>query len=296
MLLTEQMKQYPFSHSERIIVDFILDKQEEIKDYSTSRIAKETYTSPSLLIRIAKKLDFEGWLEFKEAFLKEIDYLNNHFVDIDPNIPFASNETIMSISKKIASLHSEAIQDTLSLIQHDPLQQAVQLMRKSKRIQLFAVSNMNFIAMNFVFKLNRIGINSVCDPINENMYQNAMMMKRNECAILLSYSGQTVGMLKVANTLKRNHIPFIAVTSIGNNDLSKIADITLNVSTREKSYSKIGPFTSEASISLVLDCLYSCVFALNYQNNWDYKISVAQTIETGRMISNPIIEEQKEPK
>ena len=35
MLLQEQMKQDIFSYNERIIVDFILEKQEKIKDYST---------------------------------------------------------------------------------------------------------------------------------------------------------------------------------------------------------------------------------------------------------------------
>lgn len=54
MLLQEQMKTYPFSNSERIIVDYILQKQDEIKDYSTKMIADETYTSPSTLIRISK--------------------------------------------------------------------------------------------------------------------------------------------------------------------------------------------------------------------------------------------------
>ena len=54
MLLQEEMKQIPFSNSERVIIDFILDKQEEIRDYSTSQVAKETFTSPSTLVRISR--------------------------------------------------------------------------------------------------------------------------------------------------------------------------------------------------------------------------------------------------
>ncbi len=41
MLLQEQMKQDIFSYNERIIVDFILEKQEKIKDYSTKMIGDE---------------------------------------------------------------------------------------------------------------------------------------------------------------------------------------------------------------------------------------------------------------
>lgn len=291
MLLKDQMKQYPFSNTERIIVDFILEKKEGIKEYSASKIAKETYTSPSLLVRIANKLDYKGWSEFKEAYLKEVDYLNNHFIDLDANIPFQSDDSIMNIVGKISQLHFESIHDTLSLINHDSLQKAVQLIKGSSKIQLFAVSNMNFPAMNFAFRLQRIGIEAHCDALSENMFQNAHMMKPGECAILLSYSGQTVAMLRVARILKEKSIPFIAITSIGNNDLSRISNIVLNVTTRERSYSKIGPFSSEESFSLVLDCLYGCVFSQHYEQYWNFKLNTAKAIETGRVISNPIIEE-----
>lgn len=65
MLLKEQMKAYPFSHNERVIIDYILDKQINIKDYSVKMIADATFTSPSTLIRISKKLGFQGWVNLK---------------------------------------------------------------------------------------------------------------------------------------------------------------------------------------------------------------------------------------
>lgn len=41
MLLQEKMKNTKFSPSEEIVIDFILTKQERIKDYSTTMIAGE---------------------------------------------------------------------------------------------------------------------------------------------------------------------------------------------------------------------------------------------------------------
>ena len=52
MLLQEQMKQDIFSYNEKTIINFILEKQEQIKDYSTKMIGDETYTAPSTIIRI----------------------------------------------------------------------------------------------------------------------------------------------------------------------------------------------------------------------------------------------------
>ena len=60
------MRHTKFSTSEQIVVDFMLDQQEHLKDYSTTMIAQETYTSPSILVRISKKLGFSGYSEFEK--------------------------------------------------------------------------------------------------------------------------------------------------------------------------------------------------------------------------------------
>ena len=291
MLLREQMKHIHFSNSETIIIDYILEKNELIKNYSIKTIAKETYTSPSTMIRISKKLGFSGWNEFKEAFIEETEYLKRHFTDIDANIPFTDKDTIMKIASKIVNLHQESVMDTLSLIQHDNLQRAVQILKHSRNIHVFAIANLNYAGEEFVFKLNRIHKNAYINPTQDNMFQNALMATQDECAVCISYSGETPTLLKTAHFLKRNQVPIIAITSLGTNSLSTIADVTLNITTREKSFSKIANFSSLASINIILDILYSCLFSLNYQKNLDYKLKIAKEIETNRIIDNEIISE-----
>lgn len=292
MLLKKKMKTTHFSNSETIIINFILDKDELIADYSTKSIATETYTSPSTLIRISKKLGFSGWNEFKEAFVAEAKYLNRHFKDIDANYPFTSQDNIMNIASRISNLHLESINDTLSLVHHDSLQKAVMLLNHSKNAHVFAIANLNYAGEEFVFKLNRINKKAKIDPIQDNMFQNALMATSDECAICLSYSGETPTLLKTVNFLKRNQVPVIAITSLGSNSLTKMADVTLNITTREKSFSKIAGFSSLTSINLILDILYSCLFNLNYQDNLNYKVNVAKQVETNRVIDNEIITEK----
>lgn len=291
MLLQEQMKQDIFSYNERIIIDFILEKQEKIKDYSTKMIGDETYTAPSTIIRIAHKLGFQGWSDLKEAYLDEVIYLNNHFQEIDPNYPFTNQDTMMQIAHKITQLHIESAKDTASLIHHDTLQKAIQILRKANVVKVFAIANLNFIGEEFVFKLNRIHKKAYIEPVQDNQFQDAIMTTSDECAICLSYSGETPTLLKTANFLKENKVPIIAITSFGKNSLSDLATVTLNVSTREKSFSKIAGFTSLESMNIVLNILYSCLFSLNYQVNLDYKINVAKRVELNREIDNEVIEE-----
>ncbi len=56
----------------------------------------------------------------------------------------------------------------------------------------------------------------------------------------------------------------------------------LPICTREKQYSKTATFTTDSSIAYVLDVLYSCLFALDYEKNLQLKIDAAREIEQGR--------------
>ena len=97
------------------------------------------------------------------------------------------------------------------------------------------------------------------------------MSDSQTCAICISYSGVSNELIETAKLLKNNDVPIIAITSIGENDLSKISNVKLSLTTREKSYTKIAGFSTIESISLVLDILYSCYFASNFDNHFAYK-------------------------
>lgn len=291
MLLQEKMNDLKFSPSERIVVDFILDKQELISDYSTTMIAGETYTSPSILVRISKKLGFGGFNEFKRAFLEEVIYLKKNFQDLDANTPFKRRDSFMDIANKITVLKQQSLSDTLSLIHHDSLHKAVRIIEKSDIVKVFAITNLTFLAEEFVYKLRRIGKKAETYSISNMMYQEAAMTKPCDCAVCISYSGESGELINTTTLLKTNDVPVIAVTSIGENSLSKTADVTLNTATREKSYSKIAGFSSIESISLILDILYSCYFNIDYDKNYEYKINLAKSTEV-RQIDNKIIQDE----
>ena len=293
MLIRERLERCEFSNSERVIIDFILKEKMNIQNMTTKDIATATYTSPSTLIRIAHKMNFKGWNELKEAYLKEEKYLETHFLDIDANYPFSNDDTIMSIASKIAALKKEAIDDTLSLVTHDDLQKAVQTIRKTSSIYVFAVSNNALITQEFAHNMSRIQKRvTVCSLQGELVY-TAMNADPQSCAIIVSYSGETPIFKKVIHALKINHIPIIGITNIGDNTVSKNADVVLRICTREKLYSKIATFSTDVSFEYILDLLYSCDFALHYDQNIQRKKRVSQMIEKGRFSTIDIIKEDE---
>ncbi|QWH31750.1 MurR/RpiR family transcriptional regulator (plasmid) [Bacillus mycoides] len=290
MLLIEKMKEDIFSSSESEIIVYLFKQRENIKDKTTKQISKETYTHPSTLIRIAKKLGYSGWVELKNSFLGEIEYLNSHFSSIDANYPFDDQDNIMTVANKMALLNQTTISDTLSLLNHDDLQRATNMLDEAAHIKVFSMYHNLLICHDFKSKMNRIGKHvSLCtvDPHFEAVNSNT-----ETCAIVISYSGESEDIVSLLPFLKRKKVPVIALTSIGENTLTKYADCILRITTREKLYSKIGSFSSNESICFLLDLLYACVFSEDYKNNLEYKIRISKYFDH-RKSSNKVMQEVK---
>jgi DNA-binding MurR/RpiR family transcriptional regulator len=274
------------SKSEEALAKYILIQKENIEKLSTKDLANATYTSPSTVIRLSQKLGFSGWNELKEKYLEELQYLNRHFSNIDSNFPFESHDTLMNVASKIGHLASESIEDTLSLLKHDELQKAVTLLDKSQIINVYGISNSLLIAYDFKHKMLRINRHVEITSLPGEQVYVASSSSPTHCAILISYSGEVDEILKIAKILKGNKTPIITLTSIGENTLKSFADCTFSITSREKLYSKIGTYSTNNSIHLILDILYSCLFKMNYDYNLEYKTNISKIIDTRFTTSN----------
>lgn len=54
MLIKEELESYSFSQAESLAVRYIINHVEELEKISIQALAKETFTQPSTIVRIAK--------------------------------------------------------------------------------------------------------------------------------------------------------------------------------------------------------------------------------------------------
>lgn len=294
MFIMQKLETIHLSSSQKEVAKYILDKKLAIEKLTLQELANQTYTSPATIIRLAKKLGYDGYEAFKKDFLEEQEYILTHFKHIDPNFPFTKNDTIQTIASKMTTLSKETLDDTLSLLKHDDLQKAVALLKKSKTIHLSAISYSLLLGQTFQLNMNRLGkMVHICPVIGEELFMNNLIQKE-DCLLMISYSGQIDSMIHLARLAKRKGVSIIVITSLGDNDLKKYGDVVLNISTREKLYSKIGGFVNENSIKLILDILYACYFELNYDENLNKRIDISKESETNRFSSLDIMKESEQ--
>ena len=107
MLLGDKLRlQEGLTNTEKRIAVYILQNINDVPSLTIEVIAKHTYTSHSSVIRLAKKMGYEGFKSFRLG-LAEIAHnqmFNPTFVDA--NFPFSPKDQTPDILKKMADLRS----------------------------------------------------------------------------------------------------------------------------------------------------------------------------------------------
>lgn len=290
MLIIEKLNlKEKMSESEESIANFVLGLGEDLKKYSTRNIAEATYTSPATIIRLCKKLGFKGFDDFKKQFLKEIDYLDRQYGKVDANFPFKKDDTMMNAAYKISQLYVDTIKDTMSLLHHDSLQQALNLLKYSQSIHIYSFGTALNLAESFKERMLKIGKNVIIsNNMNYQLYE-VNCIPKGDIAILISYSGETEKIIHMAETCQKRGIPTIVISSFGEKTLSKMGSCKLIMSTKESMFYNIGDFSTHLSIHFILDVLYSTYFLMNYDENYETKLKDTIELESKRSSTNPII-------
>lgn len=272
-----------YQDTRKNIAEFILNERDRILKLSMQEIADYTYTSKATLVRFAKTLGYSGWKEFIRAFMEESIHQDTQYTSINPNFPFDEHDSVEKIIHNVSSLHMASILDTMDNLEADLVELAVDRMLGASQIVLFGMNPNSFFADIFRWKMITIGRNVIVAKSGEAGLI-ASSLGESDCAILISYSGSTLKREPVTqlDILLQNHVKLIGITGGGNNYIREHMDCVLTISSRERLYTKISNFSTEESIMIILNVLFSCYFARNYKENLKYKVERSRSLEAGR--------------
>lgn len=297
MLIRERLLfQENMTEVDKTLANFFIDSGRRIEKLSSRTIASTLFVAPSTVTRFCQFLGFSGYSDFKLAFLKELDYLERNFFNINTNFPFTEKDINVALASKIAALYKETVEDSLSLLHHDSLQAATKLLSNAAIIYLGMVGDTFEMAKTFKNRMIKIGKTVIVERRTDNLYYSACQVPKDACFILISYSGETESLLKVAKLLQNRKIPTIVLTSFSENALSSMSDIVIRISTREKLIENLGNFSSLISVSFILDTLYASVFQKHYTKNYQTKCDLSHAYEQKRRSLNPLLNDSENQK
>lgn len=257
--------------NEQTLVEYMKNNPERFVNMSADEISSACFISIPTIYRLCKKLDLNGLAQLKVMVSISIkDYLKEKR-KIDYNYPFTQNETQYQISVKLKELYEQTLITSNNLIDLEQLRLIATAIKKAKYIDIYTSAGNIYFAENFKFQMAEIG-RFVNVPNEEYQVSLTAASSNSEhLAILISFEGRGMMVNKVLKLLKKNKTPTVIISSTAFKTVADMCDYHLYLSPYENHYNKISSFSTRLSLLYVLDCIYTCYFKLDYDQNVKYK-------------------------
>lgn len=256
-----RIKEYNDSYTatEKLIAEYILEN--DILHDSAQALGEKTNTSAAAIIRFSKKIGFKGFSDLKMNLAQST---KEEKQEVD--LIFEPEDNISTLVEKGCRLNMNTVLKTYQLINIDTLEASIDLLNNASTIYLFGVGGSSVIGLDIYQKLMRIGKKVIYNADLHVQMTFAQSMDQNDAALIISYSGSTTGLVDVARVLHEKQIPFISITQINSNPISKLSTYSLKVPSEEKAL-RIGAVSSRISSFVITDLLYYGVFKNNFEEH-----------------------------
>ena len=243
--------------SERKVADYVLDHADEIIHFSVTDLAQILEVSESTIVRFCQRLDYQGYQEFKILLARD---LGAPFRDTYETI--TSQDDIATVVRKTLQISSQALTDTISVLNPDNVRSATELLVTAHHVYIFGCGGSGGIAWVAGQKLLRLGLpTTVCtDPHTQTLL--AGMATDRDVVVGISYSGNNEDVVRAMRVACECRVKTIAITNYPTSPAAKLADVLLVTGATETPlFSESGP--SRVVQLGVIDAL--CTYCLLYQ-------------------------------
>lgn len=275
-ILDELNKKERFSNSEKDLANYILKNKDKVLNLSVQELAKKTYTSTSSIVRLCRKIGLKGFADFKIEFAAQLQKQGDVNKPINANFPFNKDDSFHEITKKLYQLSIDALNETYQKMQHKDYEKAAALIKKAKKIAAFGTGDCYTRALEFQSKMMKINCPVFTPHLMNEDSSLAHILTKEDCAIVISYSGETKYTLETTTTLKKHHVPIITITGRTDSPIAKLSDVILELPNHESQSYRIAPFGSHVGIEFILNNLYSYFFVLDYDYHLNHRLNMEE--------------------
>jgi len=261
-LLRLRESQNSMSATERSVSDYVLSHQGEAMGLSIHQLAEKTFASPSTVIRMCQRIGFAGYKEFRQAVTCEVAVRRMNQQQERREI--TQSDSLDDIVDKVTYKNIMSLEDTKNLIDTETLQICVDLVRNSKTVLLFGLGASLCAARDLNLKFLRL--NKPC-VVNDDWHAQLLQAKnaaKDDLAIVVSYSGETVEVIECMKALRERGTPVIAITRQVASPVAELADYRLYTTDNEATF-RSGAMSSRMSQLNIIDILFTAYANSEYE-------------------------------
>lgn len=238
---------------ERKVVDSVTSKTDLSEQTSIKEIAQMNNVSEAMVVKIAKKLNFSGFRDFRSSLI----YYNYSEVAA-MHAEIEADDSSEQLLAKVFRTSLQAMEETLTIIDISEFNRAADILFKARHIDLYAVGGSATVARDLSHKLLKIGIKSTVYDDAHIMLMSAAVLSDDDAAIAISHSGATRAVNDPIKLAARNGAKVIAITNYAESPIARSAHVVLN-STSQGSHLLGENAASRIAQLNILDALFVAI-------------------------------------
>ena len=205
--------------AERKVADFILENPARASLMVINEIAEAAGVSVPSVTRLARKLGYNGFLDFRVALASGSSSIES--LKSDPIRPTDNDEAVI---EKMFLASMRAMEDTLKALPKNKLSTLAEKAVRAKRIFVFGTASSEFLARDIAYQLNYMGYDATA--VSDSMVMDVLSARFtvDDVFIGISRSGRTKLLLDALKAAKACGTYTAFVSKYINSPAANIAD------------------------------------------------------------------------
>lgn len=203
---------HELSENERLIMDYILQHKKECQQMTIVEVAQATLTSKSSVSRLAQKLGFAGYSEFKYAMRLDVGQEDH---------PERKEAFYLMQEKDIAA--------TKKIFEQTDIRPILKQLEEAKRVFCYGTGWGQLDVLSDL-RRNLMAVGKYCITLPAKR-ELEMTVKENitpdDFLIVVSLSGDIAEVEKEMHRLKMREVPILSITNMSNNNLASLGKYNL---------------------------------------------------------------------
>jgi RpiR family transcriptional regulator, repressor of rpiB and als operon len=220
--------------------------------------AAETGVSEALIVKIAKKLGFDGFRQLREALSE-----HNRLARADLHEELCAAEGTCARLQKVLRASVRALEQGLARVSPEALERAADCLHAARQRDFYGEGGSGQVARDAAHQFLRIGVRASVFDDGQLMLMSAALLRRGDVVMAFSHSGQTAAVVKAARQARQNGAHLIALTNRSDSPLGQESDVALCANLDSSPWGGQNAAARLVQLS-VLDALLSAVAQKDY--------------------------------
>jgi len=216
------------SPTHRRIAGYILANAADVVHMSVTEVAERTGASEGSVVGLCQHLGASGFQHLKIALAQGL-VQPVQFIHED----LAEGDGIATVIEKIFASGLRALHDTQRVLDVAAMAEAVRLIDKARRVEIYGIGSAAPIAEDAYNRLLRIGVDCRLAVDSHIQAISASLTGPQVAVLTVSHSGSTVETVTATRLAKECGARTICITNFGKSPLQRYADVVLHTMANE---------------------------------------------------------------